>query len=241
MSHGGTPTPEPPERVGRRPELVAIGLGLGAAVVLPLAVLVRDRWSPLAQLDSSVEAGAHRAVVAHEWLRVLALVVTWAGAPVVIEVATALLCLELLQRLRRRTAGYLACCVVGAYALSTTGKLAVGRARPAFPDPVSQASGASFPSGHATGAAAFYLAVAVVLAGRSPRRRPLLTIAVLVPLAVAATRVLLGVHYLTDVVAGLVIGWGWTIACTALFSAWRADEEPPAPVLESGVEPEDEA
>jgi len=62
--------------------------------------------------------------------------------------------------------------------------------------------------------------------------------AVGVPLVVAATRVILGVHYLSDVTAGLLIGWGWTAACTALFTAWRAQEGRPVAPLEEGVEPE---
>jgi undecaprenyl-diphosphatase len=228
---------DPRERAGLRLTLASLGLVVVAVLVLPLAVLVRDEWAPLADLDTAVEAAAHRAVVHHDWLRVLADVVTWVGAPLVLELAAAALVVLLLRWGRRRTAGYLTSCVVGAYTLSTLGKLSVDRARPVFPDPVSHARGKSFPSGHATGAAAFYLALAVVLVGLVTWRWMLFAIAAALALAVAASRVLLGVHYVSDVSAGLLIGWGWVAACTALFSAWRADEGRPAPVLEEGVEP----
>ena len=66
----------------------------------------------------------------------------------------------------------------------------------------------------------------------------LLLMAVVVPLVVAATRIVLGVHYVSDVTAGLLIGWGWTAACTALFTAWRAQEGRPVEPLEEGIEPE---
>ena len=227
---------DPTERAGLRLTLLSLGLLLVAVLVLPLAVLVRDQWSPLADLDASVARAAHDAVVEHRWLRVLANVVTWIGAPVVLEVAAVLLIGLLLHWGRRRTAAYLAACVLGAYTLSTIGKMSVDRARPVFPDPVSHARGASFPSGHATGSAAFYLAVAVVVVGLVTWRRLLFAIALGIALAVAASRVLLGVHYVTDVSAGLLLGWGWVAACTALFAAWRAEEGRPAPVLEEGVE-----
>ena len=65
----------------------------------------------------------------------------------------------------------------------------------------------------------------------------LLLMALVVPVAVAVTRVVLGVHYVSDVTAGLLIGWGWTAACTAFFTAWRAQEGRPVAPLEEGVGP----
>lgn len=231
---------DPEERAGLRLTLLTAGLLVVAVLVLPLAALVRDRWSPLAHLDVGTDAAAHRAVLAQTWLADLAKVLTWVGAPLTVELATTALVLWLVRRHRRRSALYLVTCVAGAYALSTIGKLAVARARPVLPDPISHARGPSFPSGHATGSAAFYLALAVLLLSLAPRlhRSFLALLVVVVPVVVAVTRVLLGVHYPTDVAAGLLLGWGWAAATTGVFTAWRADEGRPVQPLEEGIEPE---
>ena len=80
-------------------------------------------------------------------------------------------------------------------------------------------TGTSVPSGHTTAAAATYLAVALVLGiGSSPRARAALGgAAVSIAVAVGCTRVLLGVHWFSDVVAGLVIGWSWFGICAVAF------------------------
>jgi undecaprenyl-diphosphatase len=228
------------EPAGLRPALLAAGFAALVVVVLPLGALVRAKWSPLIRLDNSVERSLHGDAVEPGWIGTTAKVLTQLGAPLLLELVSVVLVVLLVVRRRRRSGLYLAACVAGAYLLSTTGKLVVDRARPVFPDPISHATGASFPSGHATGSAAFYLALAVILLSvlARPRRGLLLAMAVVVPVVVAITRVVLGVHYVSDVTAGLLIGWGWTAACTALFAAWRAQEGRPVEPLEEGIEPD---
>jgi undecaprenyl-diphosphatase len=228
------------ERRGLRPALLGIGLFVLVVVVVPLGALVRGSWGPLIRLDDRVEHGVHEDAIEHGAVRVIAKLLTQLGAPVLLQIATALLVGWLLWRTHRRLALYLATCVTGAYVLSSTSKVIVDRARPVFDDPISHARGASFPSGHATGSAAFYLALAVILLSLLawPRRGWLLLMALVVPLVVAVTRVVLGVHYVSDVTAGLLIGWGWTAACTAMFTAWRAQEGRPVHPTVEGVEPE---
>jgi undecaprenyl-diphosphatase len=74
----------------------------------------------------------------------------------------------------------------------------------------------SFPSGHASGAAATYLTLGALLA-RFQRERHLkvyvLGLAVAVTVAVGASRVYLGVHWPTDVLAGWTLGAGWALLC----------------------------
>jgi undecaprenyl-diphosphatase len=228
------------ERRGLRPALLASGLFVLVVCVVPIGALVRGNWGPLLHLDDRVERSVHEDAIEHGVVRGVAKVLTQLGAPLLLQIATALIVGWLLWRSHRRLALYLATCVAGAYVLSTTGKLLVDRARPVFDDPISHARGASFPSGHATGSAAFYLALAVILLSLLawPRRGWLLVMALVVPVVVAVTRVVLGVHYVSDVTAGLLIGWGWTAACTALFTAWRAQEGRPVEPLREGVEPE---
>jgi len=227
------------ERPGLRPALLAAGVFVLVVLTVPLGFLVREKWGPLARLDTRVEEAVHRDAVAHGWLGTSGRVLTWLGAPVLLELAAAVIVVLLVMRRRRRSALYLTSCLAGAYALSSLGKHFVARARPSFPDAISHARGASFPSGHATGSAAFYLALAVVLLSVVTRRRGLLiAMAIGLPLLVAITRVVIGVHYVSDVAAGLLIGWGWTVACTALFTAWRAQEGRPVEPTQEGIEPE---
>ena len=109
--------------------------------------------------------------------------------------------------------------VLGQVLISNTIKVAIDRARPEL-RPRAIFTGTSFPSGHTTAAAATYLAVALVLGigelAEGPggaRRVPRSSIAV----AVGCTRVLLGVHWFSDVLAGLVIGWSWFGICAVAF------------------------
>jgi undecaprenyl-diphosphatase len=95
---------------------------------------------------------------------------------------------------------------------------------PVFDEPVATALGGSFPSGHTFAATAVCTCALLVLlpSVHAPRaRRALLAVGVLVPLAVACTRVLLGVHYPTDVVGGLLVGAGWALACGAVLRSRR--------------------
>jgi undecaprenyl-diphosphatase len=90
--------------------------------------------------------------------------------------------------------------------------------RPTF-NPVAATLGPSFPSGHSATAAAFY-ATAALLLGRyraRPARAVLAGLAVGIAVAVAASRVLLDVHWLSDVIAGLALGWGWFAVCAIAF------------------------
>jgi undecaprenyl-diphosphatase len=80
-------------------------------------------------------------------------------------------------------------------------------------------SGPSFPSGHATAAAATWAAAALVLSrGASPRIRAALAGgAAAIAVAVACSRVFLGAHWMSDVVGGLALGWTWFALCAVAF------------------------
>jgi membrane-associated phospholipid phosphatase len=109
--------------------------------------------------------------------------------------------------------------VVAGDKLLTTGiKELANRARPTL-EPIAETLGPSFPSGHSSTAAAFFAGAALVLGlGRSPRTRALIAgAAVGLAVAVAASRVLLAVHWTSDVVAGLALGWAWFALCAVAF------------------------
>ena len=108
--------------------------------------------------------------------------------------------------------------VAGEEAAATVIKEIVDRARPAF-NPAAATLGPSFPSGHTTTAAAFYAAAALLVGRRRPRatRAAITGGAVAIAVAVAASRVFLDVHWLTDVIGGLALGWAWFAICAIAF------------------------
>ena len=212
----------------------------GVALVLvavPLALAVRAAWPPLADADAALTRSAEDAISGSPALLGLARVVTLAGDPVLLWVLVLVVCAVLHRRGARRLVLFLLAVRIGSQLLATGLKLAVDRARPVFDTPVDSALGASFPSGHSMGAAAVWTALAVVALPLVRRGLPVLAAAVALAVAVAASRVLLGVHFLTDVVGGVLLGLGWTAVCAAVFVAWRLDEGRRVDPVHEGIEP----
>ena len=100
----------------------------------------------------------------------------------------------------------------GSAALPWLVKLIVARPRPTF-EHLQQLSSLSFPSEHTTQAAAIYLTIAILLSKGLNRglRQLVIVLALLIAVVVAWSRVYLGVHYPSDVAAGLVLGWSWAL------------------------------
>lgn len=121
--------------------------------------------------------------------------------------------------------------VAGGQVLSHLAKGVFDRPRPALVSHEAYVQTASFPSGHSMMAAVTYLTLAVMLS-RATRRRALkayfFALAVTLTLAVGVSRVYLGVHWPTDVLAGWMIGAAWAMICalTADLLARRGAVEP---------------
>jgi len=146
----------------------------------------------------------------------------------------------LLRRHRARLALFLVVTTAVGGLLDTAVKVAVSRSRPSLVDPVATAAGKSFPSGHAMSSTVVYGALLLVFLPYVARRwRPAVVAgAVVVVLAVGFTRLALGVHYISDVLGGYVLGLAWLAASTAAFSIWRVERgRPPVEPME-GLEPE---
>jgi membrane-associated phospholipid phosphatase len=147
------------------------------------------------------------------------LIVTAFGEPVIWGVGFAVGFYFLYKRWRFRLALWVIA-LAGGNALNTALKLWFARPRPVFDNPLARALLPSFPSGHAMMSLIMYglLAYFLVTNTRSrPRKLLIITAAALLILLVGFSRLYLGVHYLSDIIAGFAAGGVWLSTCiTAL-------------------------
>lgn len=193
----------------------------GTVVFVVLGVLVASRWGPLVTLDTRLDDAVHRTVLADGWLRSLAVVVTNLGSPVAVDVVAVVAAAALLVARRVPEAVAVVVARLVELGIETVVKALVNRSRPVFSQPVATAGGASFPSGHTAGSAVLYGILVLMFAPVLVRRLRLLVtiVAAVFVLAVAASRVVLGVHFLSDVVGGLALGLA-VAAGTLLLADW---------------------
>lgn len=154
-------------------------------------------------------------------LTVLARAVTVLGDTLVLTIVTALVCAGLLWRGHRRDALLIALTGVGASMVTFTGKRLVGRSRPPAVDRLAYEPSLSYPSGHSLGTMAVVGILAVTLIPRLHRaaaRIAAAAAAVIYVAAVGLSRIYLGVHWPTDVLAGWSIGALWVMACVSVFA-----------------------
>ncbi len=180
---------------------------LGLAVLTALAGIGVRAWAPGfdAQALSAIAGGRNATLTSIAW------VVTEAGSFVLLAPLSIAF---LLLRRWKRPADDIALVVIaaGSALLPFVVKLIVARPRPTI-EHLSHLSSLSFPSEHTTQAAAIYLTIAIMLSQSLTRgwREAAIALGVVIALAVAWSRVYLGVHYPTDVTAGLVLGWSWAL------------------------------
>jgi undecaprenyl-diphosphatase len=206
---------------------------LAAAVVIGSLLDMVDDEGGLARSDSAVaEWGArHSDGVLAEVMRA----VTWLGArPVVVAALALAAAYEVHRHGNREVIAFVAAVGIGEMLLMNALKLLVDRDRPDVLQLVTT-SGSSFPSGHTSAAAAAWMAVALVMGrGRSAVQRGGLALAAIaIALAVAASRAVLGVHWFTDVLAGLALGWGWYLVVATVFGGRR--QRLGAPLVTAGA------
>jgi membrane-associated phospholipid phosphatase len=207
---------DPEKATGLALTLALLVVVAGGVVLALLAVVVRST-DVLAGLDSSVAEWGNRHATA--WSHDAITLVTYLGETwTVVVVAVAVALVEIARTRSRWVAPFLLAVVLGDKLLTGIVKELVDRARPAL-EPVAATLGPSFPSGHTSTAAASWAAFALV-AGRWWGRRAwpaLAGVAVGIAVGVAISRVLLDVHWLTDVLGGLALGWAWFAACAIAF------------------------
>lgn len=207
---------DPEKATGLALTLALLVVFAGGLVLALLAVGVRST-DVLAGLDSSVAEWGNRHASA--WSHDALTLVTDLGETVTVVVVATVVALVEIRRTRNRwVVPFLLAVILGDKLLTEAVKQLVDRARPTI-EAVAATLGPSFPSGHTSTAAASWAAFALV-AGRWWGRRAwpaLAGIAVGIAVGVAASRVLLDVHWLTDVLGGLALGWAWFAACAIAF------------------------
>lgn len=197
--------------------LRAFGLPLLAA----LLVLAASLWAFGQIVDETIREGETQTDErVADWLHGRATdpftdafrVITTFGNFVTLLVVTVLAVAFLWRRRRPTDAMFVALAFLGAQVLSSGMKLGFRRERPFFPDPLATESTFSFPSGHSLVSLAVYGSIALLLAQqvRRPAWRILLFAGTaLLVLAIGFSRLYLGVHFLSDVLAGFAAGTAW--------------------------------
>ncbi len=142
--------------------------------------------------------------------------VTALGSATVLTLVTIACAGYLLMRKQYGMLVLLAVATVGGQLVSLLLKGLFDRPRPAFDSGAGYVATSSFPSGHSMLSAVVYLTIGALMARASSRYRDkvyFITTAMLVTLLVGFSRIYLGVHYPTDVLAGWSIGLIWALLC----------------------------
>jgi membrane-associated phospholipid phosphatase len=142
-------------------------------------------------------------------------VITTLGSPLILNVVISIAVMVKWRKHQRGTALFLALTTAGGYGIQLALKQHYARARPLLAQAVQGAHGYSFPSGHATGSAVVLGAFAyLIIRGKHELHIKVFSVilAALLLVAVCWSRVYLGVHWLTDVIAGAGLGAVWLLA-----------------------------
>ena len=227
--------------VARRTPAPLAAVTAAAFVFALLLVLVRLNWAPLESVDHSAAAWLNGLVAGHSAVVSVIKAVTWLGSNGVLWALIGLAVLVLAIRRRWRLAVYLLVAGAGVLTLDPVLKSLVGRLRPVVTHPVAYGTGDSFPSGHALGSIVCYGALLLVFlpATRGTWRRVFTAVIVTLIVAIGVSRLLLGVHYLSDVLGAWALGITWLGLTAFAFELSRQAAGAPVtnPVTE-GLEPE---
>jgi undecaprenyl-diphosphatase len=225
----------------RRP-LAPLAIVTAAAFLFAfLLILVRLQWAPLESVDHRAATGLNSLVAGHAAVVSVVKAVTWLGSSGVLWTVTGIAAAVLAIRRRWRLAIYLLVAGAGVLTLDPVLKALVGRLRPVVADPIAYGTGNSFPSGHALGSIVCYGALYLVFlpAARGKWRRAFTVVIAALIVAIGASRLLLGVHFVSDVLGGWALGITWLGVTAFAFELSRqATGEPAAEPMTEGLEPE---
>jgi YegS/Rv2252/BmrU family lipid kinase len=206
-------------------------------VLAALSALVAFRLSGVDDFDRDFGSSLYEWSASQDWLLDVLLVVEAAFGTVALTIATVVTAVGLALRKHPRAATWTILVMSGAALTTSVLKEVFDRTRPVWEDPIHALDSFSFPSGHASGIASA-AGVAIVLTSLLVRRRGIRRLVTWVALGlvvlVGLDRLLLGVHNVTDVVAGYAVGTFWVLAMTLVYHpaprTLRQREAFPSPV-----------
>jgi membrane-associated phospholipid phosphatase len=221
-----------------------ITVTIAATVFTILLVLVLLRWQPLESTDHQVAVRLNALVAPHPMLVTVVRDVTSLGSSPVLGAVVAVAAIYLLIRRRWRLTLYLIATAAGAFVLDPVIKALVGRLRPVVAHPVAHGIGNSFPSGHSLDSIVCYGALLLVFlpATRGRWRTTFISVVVALVALIGISRILLGVHFVSDVIAGWAVGIAWLgVTAVAFELARQAAGQPLTAPATEGLAPEERA
>jgi undecaprenyl-diphosphatase len=235
------PSRSPHHGPGRRSLTPLLAVTAAALVFTILLVLVRLQWRPLESVDHGAAARINGLIAGYGALVSVVKAVTWLGSDGVLWTIIGVSAVFLAFRRRWRLVAYLLVTGAGALVMDPILKDLVGRLRPVVAHPIAHGGGNSFPSGHSLGSITCYGAIFLVfLPAARGRWRTVFTTAIVTLVAlIGISRILLGVHYLSDVLGGWTLGITWLgLTAFAFELTRRAEGQPVTDPLAEGLEPE---
>lgn len=216
-------------RVELKTVLAFAAIGLGLWVFASIAEEVfegESHWIDSAILLALRDPGTNDPI-GPAWFEFAVSDITALGGYAVLTLLVVLSAFYLILQRRAGTAAMMIGAIVSGTILVSLFKALFDRDRPDLVDHLTHATSSSFPSGHASAATLTYLTLGLLLASAQERRRArvfIVTSALLVAVLVGFSRVYLGVHWPSDVVAGWAFGAAWAVAwwfAARLVSRWR--------------------
>lgn len=206
-------------RDGVTGRVLAVSLGIAASLWAFLTVAGEMVEGETRLLDERIllalrAPGDLNDPIGPRWLEEAMRDVTALGGFTVLTLLTIVTVVTLFRARRRWHAMVMAVAVIGAELSSDVMKLVYARPRPALVPHGSYVYSNSFPSGHSTVSAAAFLTLALLVAATLKRRASKVSVyaaAILVLVGVGVSRIYLGVHWPSDVLAGWSLGTGWAI------------------------------
>lgn len=219
--------------------LILGGLAIGVALTFAFAKIA---GKVVSGSTTGFDDAAMKFMGSHQvpWIGNMMVELTMLGTGIVVAMIIAISALFLWLYDYRQSATLLLVTTIGGLILNAVLKLGFDRPRPQFFDWGTHAMSSSFPSGHAMSAAIVYPTVAYLATrlqkGHLSRLLTMLAAGVLVVL-ISLSRVYLGVHYPTDVAAGVIVGLAWSAFCMTTLEVAQLYAKRNAPAMVEGEHP----